>query len=119
MLPISLLILPIALRITLLVLLPIMLVLIVAALTRILMLRVLALLIGVVLALFVTHHITPCRLTTRGSGSVTGEGSGRAACPLRKAYADNLPRSKFCANFPVTAAANPAQQCIVYSLMIK
>ncbi len=56
---VALLILPVTLRVTLLVLLPIMLMLIVTALTRILMLRVLALLVGVILTLFVTHHITP------------------------------------------------------------
>ena len=66
----TLLILPIALRVTLLVLLPVVLMLIVPTLTRILLLRVL--LIGVVLTLFVTHHMTPCRLTTRGPGSVAG-----------------------------------------------
>jgi hypothetical protein len=71
----ALLILPIALRISLLMLLPVVLMLVVAALTRILLLRVMLVrLVGVVRTLFVTHHLHSLQAERPEAPEVSPEG---------------------------------------------
>ncbi len=71
----TLLILPIALRIPLLMLLAVVLMLVVAALTRILLLRVILVrLVGIVRTLFVTHHFHSLQAELPDAPEVSPEG---------------------------------------------